>query len=193
MIRADSATVIERPRLAVYEFVATGFFRNYPRWAPEVTQLTALSPGPLRVGSLGRQVRVDYGRRTEATFRVTRLVAGEEVAFEGLTAPFTIAYRFAAFGDHTRVALRFELARIELFMRPFERVIRRAVDESVVGTMRKLKAVAEREIAPAGAATAAAPPAESSSPAPSGAAANDPSSAPPPAARLDPDPGLSRA
>jgi hypothetical protein len=193
VIRADSAIVIERAPLAVYDFVATGFFSNYPRWAPEVTQLTALSPGPLRVGSLGRQVRVDYGRRTEATFRVTRLMPGEEVAFEGLTTPFTIVYRFAAFGDHTRVALRFELARIEFFMRPFERVIRRAVDESVVTTMRKLKAVAEREIAPGtvGAADAAPQPAV---PLPaSGGAAND--AAPPagPAPRLDPDPGLSRA
>ena len=191
MIRADSATVVERPRAAVYEFVATEFFRNYPRWAPEVTQLAALSPGPLRVGSLGRQVRVDYGRRTEATFRVTRLVAGEEIAFEGLTTPFTIAYRFAAFGDHTRVALRFELARIELFMRPFERVIRRAVDESVVTTMRKLKQVAEGEI-PAVAAVMAMPP---TVPAPvtSAGAANDPASAPPAEPRLDPDAGLSRA
>jgi hypothetical protein len=191
VIRADSATVIERPRLAVFDFVATGFFSNYPRWAPEVTQLTALSAGPLRVGSLGRQVRLDYGRRTEATFRVTRLVPGEEVAFEGLTTPFTIAYRFAAFGEHTRVALRFELTRIELFMRPFERVIRRAVDESVVKTMRTLKTVAEREIAlgPLAAATPAMPSAPS--PAASGAAANDAAAGPAP--RLDPDPGLSRA
>lgn len=144
-------TVIERPREAVFDFVATEFFRNYPRWAPEVKELAALSPGPLRVGSLGRQVRVDFGRRTEATFRVTRLEPGALIGFEGLSMPFTIAYAFAPFGDHTRVTLTFQLLRLEFFMRPFERLIRSAARDSVGGTMRQLKRLAELEIA-AGAA-----------------------------------------
>jgi len=146
VIRADSAIVIERPPQAVFDYVANGFFRNYPRWAPEVVQLASLTPGPIRVGGLGRQVRVDFGRRTEATFRVTRLEAPKLVAFEGISQPFTIAYGFTAAGDHTRVTLIFELLRLEFFMRPFERIIRAAVRDSVAGTMKRLKATAEREI-----------------------------------------------
>jgi hypothetical protein len=151
-------TVIERPREAVFDFVATEFFRNYPRWAPEVKELAALSPGPLRVGSLGRQVRVDFGRRSEATFRVARLEPGALIGFEGLSMPFTIAYAFAPFGDHTRVTLTFQLLRLEFYMRPFERLIRSAARDSVGGTMRQLKRLAELEIAP-GAAAVPDPPA----------------------------------
>lgn len=138
--------MIERPPQAVFDYVANGFFRNYPRWAPEVVQLASLTPGPIRVGGLGRQVRVDFGRRTEATFRVTRLEAPKLVAFEGISQPFTIAYGFTAAGDHTRVTLIFELLRLEFFMRPFERIIRAAVRDSVAGTMKRLKVTAEREI-----------------------------------------------
>ena len=155
MIRADSAIVIERPPAAVFEYVAHGFFANYPRWAPEVVHLAALTPGPIRVGVLGRQTRVDYGRRTEATFRVTRLEPPRLVAFEGISTPFTIAYGFSPAGEHTRVTLIFELLRLEFFMRPFERIIRGAVRDSVAGTMKRLKTTVEREIALPGAAPAA--------------------------------------
>lgn len=138
----------------VFDFVATEFFRNYPRWAPEVRELVALSPGPLRIGSLGRQVRVDYGRRTEATFRVTRLEPGAHVAFAGLSTPFTIDYRFEPAGEHTRVTLVFQLLRLELYMLPFTRVIRSAAADSVAATVRTLKLVVERDVAPAAAASA---------------------------------------
>jgi hypothetical protein len=154
VVRADAAAVVERPPQVVFEFVATEFFRNYPRWAPEVRELVALSPGPLRIGSLGRQVRVDYGRRTEATFRVTRLEPGVHVAFAGLTTPFTIDYRFEPAGEHTRVTLVFQLLRLELYMLPFARVIRSAAGDSVAATVRTLKRVVERDVAPAAPASA---------------------------------------
>lgn len=170
----------------VFDFVATEFFRNYPRWAPEVRELVALSPGPLRIGSLGRQVRVDYGRRTEATFRVTRLEPGAHVAFAGLSTPFTIDYGFAPAGEHTRVTLVFQLLRLELYMRPFERLIRSAAADSVAATMRTLKRVVERDVALAAAPalTEALSPArpEPAAPAPSDAA----TAAPPPAPPVNP-------
>ena len=204
MIRADSATVIERPRQAVFDYVATGFFSNYPRWSPEVVQLSSLSPGPIRIGALGRQVRVDFGRRTEATFRVTRLEPPAAVAFEGISTPFTIFYGFAACGEHTRVTLVFELLRLEFFMRPFERLIRAAVRDSVAGTMARLKVAAEREIAPPGAVTelpaspvapvsAAAPPDAATGASAVAATPAVPEIAPNMPPTATPDPGLSRA
>jgi hypothetical protein len=188
VVRADAAAVVERPPRAVFDFVATEFFRNYPRWAPEVRELVALSPGPLRIGSLGRQVRVDYGRRTEATFRVTRLEPCMAVAFEGLTSPFTIDYAFQPWGAHTRVTLVFQLLRLELFMRPFERAIRGVARDSVADTMRRLKALAERELAAEPPATAV-PPAPADSPPVPGEPRPAPAESPP----QDPAPGLNRA
>ena len=67
MIRAQATTIIARPVSEVFQFVATDFFANYPRWSPEVVKLRPTSPSPIRVGSTGWQVRIDYGRRTELT------------------------------------------------------------------------------------------------------------------------------
>ncbi|HSO07219.1 MAG TPA: SRPBCC family protein [Pelomicrobium sp.] len=149
MLRADSSALIERTPESVFEFVALDFFRNYPRWSPEVVALTPLTPGPLRAGALARQVRVDRGRRTEATFRLTELEPCRAVAFEGVSTPFVIAYRFEPAGSHTRVTFSFQLLRLEFYMRPFERLIRAAARDGVAQTLRNLKALVEREVAPA--------------------------------------------
>lgn len=156
MLKAESTTLIERPVAAVFEFVAEDFFRNYPRWSPEVERLTPLSPGPLRVGSMARQVRVDRGRRTESMFRVTELEPCRSLAFQGVTAPFVIAYAFEPAGAHTRVTFTFQLLRLELYLRPFEKLIRAAIRDGVAQTTRNLKALVERDV-PAAAAAAAAP------------------------------------
>jgi PAS domain S-box-containing protein len=160
MVKAESTTVIERPLAAVFEFVAGDFFRNYPRWSPEVVELAPLSSGPLRVGSMARQVRVDRGRRTESTFRVTQLEPPRALAFQGVSAPYVIAYAFEPAGAHTRLTFGFQLLRLELYLRPFEKLIRAAVRDGVLQTTRNLKALAERELpaaasgAPAGMAFA---------------------------------------
>lgn len=154
MLKADATTLIERAPESVFAFVALDFFRNYPRWSPEVVALTPLSPGPLRVGALARQVRVDRGRRTEATFRVTQVDPCRAVTFEGISAPFVIAYGFEPAGPHTRVTFSFQLLRMELYMRPFERLIRTSVREAMAQNLRNLKALAEGEVAPAGATPA---------------------------------------
>ncbi len=154
MLKADATTLIERAPEGVFAFVALDFFRNYPRWSPEVAALTPLTPGPLRVGVHARQVRVDRGRRTEATFRVTQVDPCRAVTFEGISTPFVIAYAFEPAGPHTRVTFSFHLLRMELYMRPFERLIRASVREAIAQNLRNLKALVEREVAPAGATPA---------------------------------------
>jgi hypothetical protein len=144
MIRSQAMILVQRPLEEVYGFVCTGFYDNYPRWCPEVLEVKPLSPGPMRVGSVARQVRRDLGRRTEATFRVVELVEHSHVVFESITKPhFRVVYRFERAGTHTRVALHFEL-RPELFLKPFEGKIRKVVRESTTRTLDNLKRVLER-------------------------------------------------
>jgi len=57
MVRAQASTDIGRPVDAVFRFVAVDFFRNYPRWSPEVVELRpmtrdrcAWAPPPARSG-----------------------------------------------------------------------------------------------------------------------------------------------
>lgn len=42
MISARSQIAIGQPVSKVYGFVVTDFFKNYPRWSPEVVELEAI-------------------------------------------------------------------------------------------------------------------------------------------------------
>ena len=63
MITAQASTLIRRPLEDVFRYVSVDFFQNYPKWSPEVIELKCMSPGPVRLGTVGRQVRNDQVER----------------------------------------------------------------------------------------------------------------------------------
>lgn len=146
MVKSQSSTLIRCPVPDVFGFVVTDFVRNYPRWSPEVQELTPLSSGPLSVGWMARQVRIDQGRRSEADFRVIALEPDRHVCFKGIKDPFVINYIFEPQQDYTRLTFSFELARLNFAMRPFEKLIRVAVKDGTDRVVRDLKILAEREL-----------------------------------------------
>ena len=93
----------------------------------------------MRVGTTCRQVRIDQGRRTESTFRVSRLEPGRHVEFEGTSNAFRVSYQLDPVTDKTRLTFTFELSRLELFMRPFEKLIRIAMAEGAERVVRNIK------------------------------------------------------
>jgi len=147
MVRAEVDEVIERAPATVFDFVAVHFFDNYPRWSPEVEQLEPLTGRTVEVGARARQVRVDHGRRSETTFCVTALEPDRLIRFEAEDRPaFVIEYRCAALeGERCRLEFSFELVRLEFYMRPFERLIRRAVQQGSARAVDNIKALIERE------------------------------------------------
>jgi hypothetical protein len=151
VVRAHASIDIQRAPTSVYRFVAEDFERNYPRWSPEVKQLRLLSSGPMRVGTLARQVRVDQGRRTESTFKIVQMQPGERLSFQGTDVAYYVDYRFAKTDkpDQTRLTFTFELRRLELMMRPFEKLIRMAIQDGAHRTVRNLKRLVELDPAPA--------------------------------------------
>jgi len=146
MVKSQSSILIRCPLPDVYRFVVIDFVRNYPRWSPEVKQLKPLSKGPLALGWRARQVRVDQGRRTEADFRVVALEPERRVCFKGVKDPFVINYFFEPNGENTQLVFSFELARLSLALRPFEKLIRLAVQDGTERVVRDLKVLAEREL-----------------------------------------------
>lgn len=152
MVKAQAQILLGLPPDPVFDFVAEDFLRNYPRWSPEVRRLDLLTPGPLRVGSRARQVRVDQGRRSESTFRVVALEPPGRIGFAEVSGQFGIEYRMEPLGDpaacRTRLTFAFELRRLELYMRPFEKLIRSAVQEGAERVVRNIKGLLERETAP---------------------------------------------
>ncbi|PSQ94567.1 MAG: polyketide cyclase [Proteobacteria bacterium SW_6_67_9] len=147
MITGRSSIDIARPVATVYDFVVVRFFDNYPRWSPQVRELEALNGRDIALGTRGRQVRVDQGRRSETRFQVTRLEPERAVDFDGdKQAKFAIRYRFEPKGEQAcRLSMEFELKQLDLFMRPFEKLIRLAVQDGTDQTVRNIKRLVEHE------------------------------------------------
>jgi hypothetical protein len=153
MASARASILIDRPAPEVYAFIADDFTRNYRRWSPEVQRLEMLTPGPLRVGSRARQVRVDQGRRTDCTFRITALDRPSRVCFAETGDQFRIEYLIVpgaggAAEAPTRLTFGFQLNRLELDMRPFEKLIRAALQDGAERVVRNLKRLVESEHTP---------------------------------------------
>ena len=150
MIQTTSRVIIDRPPEAIFAFVVDGFLDNYPRWSPEVKTLRPLSEGPLAPGWKARQVRVDQGRRTATDFVVTELQRPQKVAFRGVTDPYGIEFRLDPQSDiRTELIFSFELGQLGMAFRPFEKLIRHAVQGGVERVTRNLKTLVERETRPA--------------------------------------------
>jgi hypothetical protein len=148
MVQAQAHVLIARSCPEVFRFVAVDFFRNYRKWSPEVILLQPISPGPIRLGSTARQIRVDFGRRTEVTFRVSVFEQQRRIDFQGISAPIWSSYRFVEVGTRTRLTFKFELSRLELLMRPFEKTIERKVQEGVERLVWNIKRLMESEKIP---------------------------------------------
>lgn len=146
MVKTQAETLIHCPAPQVFGFVAGEFVRNYPRWSPEVEDVRALTDGPIQVGWIGHQVRVDAGRRSESEFRVIAFEPERCLIFQGLTEPYQIDYWFEPVGAHTRVVFVFELQRLKLTLRPFEPLIRRVAQDSTERTVSNLKSLIETEL-----------------------------------------------
>jgi hypothetical protein len=154
MVKARASILIERAPEAIFGFIADDFAHNYRRWSPEVQRLEILTPGPLRVGTRARQVRVDQGRRTDTTFRVVTLEAPRQLCFVETRDRFRIEYLLDPVGHDpdggpTRLTFHFQLTRLELYMRPFEKLIHSAVQEGATRVVRNIKGLVEAEV-PAG-------------------------------------------
>ncbi len=140
---------IQRPPKDIFDFVGANFLTNYPRWSPEVIELKPLTEGPVNVGTLCHQVRLDQGRRSESTFKVMTFQPSQRICFEGVSNPYRCDYILEASTptSASRITFTFELLSLDMFMRPFEKLIRIAVQEGTEKTVRNIKKLVEAEVA----------------------------------------------
>jgi hypothetical protein len=93
---------------------------------------------------MGRQVTRDRGIDSESTFVVTDFAPPQRLEIQGKSEPFRTAYEFAKETDaSTRVAFTFELKELDLVMRPFQKLIRTALQEGPVQTVENIKRLVE--------------------------------------------------
>lgn len=147
MIKAQSQISVRSPISKVYHFVVTDFFKNYPRWSPEVIELESIGANKIALGVRGRQIRVDQGRRSETRFQITELIEQKRAVFDGdLQAKFAIRYNFESKSEEeTIIFFEFELKKIDLFMMPFQKLIRITIQDGADRTIRNIKRLIESE------------------------------------------------
>ncbi|SET60369.1 hypothetical protein SAMN05216326_14217 [Nitrosomonas marina] len=138
--------LIHSPSEKLFNFIGVELLDNYPRWSPEVKELENLTDGPIKKGTQCRQVRVDQGNRSESTFKVTVFDPGERVCFEGVSNPYRCDYLIETVDEkNSRITFVFELLDLELHMKPFEKLIRIAVQDGTERTVHNIKKIIEAE------------------------------------------------
>lgn len=142
---AKARTLIERPPAEIFRYLGDGFFENYPKWSPEVIELECITNGPLKLGTIARQVRIDQGRRSETKFTINIYERDKRLGFSGVSDPFRCTYELREInsGKSAELIFTFELSEIQMFMRPFEKLIRVVVQEGAERTVRNLKQLTE--------------------------------------------------
>lgn len=142
---AKARTLIECPPAEVFRYLGDSFFENYPKWSPEVIELERVTDGPLKLGTIARQVRIDQGHRTETEFTINIYEPNKRLGFAGISDPFrcTFELRDVNSGRSAELIFTFELSEIQVFMRPFEKLIRMMVQEGAERTVRNLKQLTE--------------------------------------------------
>ncbi|KIO48883.1 SRPBCC family protein [Nitrosospira sp. NpAV] len=142
---AKARTLIERPPDEIFRYLGDEFFENYPKWSPEVIELERITDGPLKLGTIARQVRIDQGRRTETKFTINVYERNKRLGFVGVSDPFRCTYELREInsGKSAELIFTFELSEIQMFMRPFEKLIRVVVQEGAERTVRNLKQLTE--------------------------------------------------
>lgn len=130
----------------LFEFIGNNLLDNYPRWSPEVRELEKLTDGPVKQGTLCRQVRIDQGNRSESTFKVNVFESGSRICFEGVSNPYRCDYAIEPVNETAcRITFIFELLDLELHMKPFEKLVRIAIQDGTDRTVHNIKKLIEAE------------------------------------------------
>ncbi|MCL7423276.1 MAG: SRPBCC family protein [Methylobacter sp.] len=140
-VAGEASIEIDKPIHDVFSFIGEHFFDNYPKWAQEVVEFKPLDGKQVFVGAKAKQVRKDSGAEVESVFEITDYQPFIKLIFQGLTAPYKHSYLLDS-GEQaqpTHLTFRFELLELEVFMRPFEKLIRVAIEDGAENTVENIK------------------------------------------------------
>lgn len=140
-VSGEASIVIKTNSEEVFSFVAENFFLNYSKWAPEVVELEPLDGNKVFVGAKGRQVREDNDSLVESIFELIEYNPSSIFILQGLNSPYKHTYVIESEDQNTqtRLTFKFDLLEIEIFMRPFEKLIRVAIEDGAENTVEKIR------------------------------------------------------
>lgn len=139
-----ASTIMRCPVSELFQYIADDLFQNYPKWSPEVKELEQITPGPVQVGTIGRQVRIDHGRRSESRFRISDYDVSKRLTLVGVSDPFSCSYELQIIDSmETKLTFTFELLELLPVMRPFEGLIRSTIKDGAERTVQNIKRLVE--------------------------------------------------
>lgn len=146
-IIGKASALVECSATDVFKYLGENLFQNYPKWSPEVKELEQLTPGPVQLGTMGRQVRVDQGRRSESRFQIFSYEPNVRLTLVGVSDPFRCTYELQDINpdESTKLTFSFELLELLVVMRPFEGLVRVAIKDGAERTVRNIKRLVEAE------------------------------------------------
>jgi len=140
-VAGEAIIDIDIPIQDVFDFIGVHFFHNYPKWAVEVVNFEPLDGQLVSIGAKAKQVRKDNGEEVESVFEITDFRPHSKLVFQGVATPYKHSYLLESEGQDipTRLTFRFELLELEIFMRPFQKLIRSAIEEGAENTVENIK------------------------------------------------------
>lgn len=146
-VSGKASTLIQGSSKRLFDFIGTDLLVNYPRWSPEVKELEKLTDGPIKEGTLCRQVRIDQGNRSESTFKVIVFDSGARICIKGVSNPYRCDYVIEPVSEtNSRITFVFELLDLEIHIKPFEKLVRIAIQGGTEVTVKNIKKLIEAEL-----------------------------------------------
>lgn len=105
--------------------------------------------------SILRFRKIDHGEKSghsdprivQTNLEVSRFEPTEIFEISGTSEPFRSSYEFKEEDGATRIVFTFELKEIELVMRPFQKLIRTALQEGAIQTIENIRQLLEEAVA----------------------------------------------
>ena len=124
----------------IFHFVGKNFFDNYPKWALEVVEFEPLDGKEVFIGAKAKQIRNDSGAKVVSIFFISDYQPQQKLTLQGVADPYRQNYLLENHQQQsTRLTFRFELLELDIFMRPFEKLIRAAIEEGAENTVENIK------------------------------------------------------
>ena len=140
-ISGEASISIQKSIADVFHFIGVCFYENYPKWAPEVLEIEPLDGKDVYVGAKTKQVREDQGSTTESIFEFTEYEPIVKINFKGLDQPYSHSYLLEPIEGNqtTKLTFKFELLEIDVFMRPFQKLIRASIEDGAENTVENIR------------------------------------------------------
>jgi hypothetical protein len=139
-IVGEASVEIDKPVHEVFSYIGTHFFENYPKWAVEVVEFEPLDGHEVFVGAKAKQIRKDNGAKVESIFSIIDYQPNSTLMLQGLADPYKHSYVLETkLQQPTRLTFQFELLEVDVFMRPFQKLIRSAIEDGAENTVENIK------------------------------------------------------